>query len=50
MLDLFRDLFGFMREHRKFWLMPIFALLIFLGALMIMAQGSPLAPFIYTLF
>jgi hypothetical protein len=50
MLDLFKDLWGFMRERKKFWLAPIIIILILLGALLILAQGSAVAPFIYTLF
>ncbi|MGD9299399.1 DUF5989 family protein [Thiohalocapsa sp.] len=50
MLDLLKDLWGFMRERKKFWLAPILLVLLLLGTLMILAQGSAVAPFIYTLF
>ena len=50
MLDLLGDLWGFMRERKKFWLAPIIFVLLLLGGLLIMAQGSAVAPFIYTLF
>ena len=50
MLDFLRDLWGFMRERKKFWLAPIIIVMILLGALIVFAQGSSLAPFIYTLF
>ena len=50
MLELFRDLWGFMRERKKFWLAPIVIALVLLGGLIIFAQGSAVAPFIYTLF
>ena len=50
MLDLLTDLWGFMRERKKFWLAPIIFVMILLGALIVFAQGSSLAPFIYTLF
>ena len=50
MLDLMKDLWGFMRERKKFWLMPILAVLLLLGGLLVLAQGSAIAPFIYTLF
>jgi Family of unknown function (DUF5989) len=40
----------FLRERRKWWLLPIAVLLILLGALLVLTQGSALAPFIYTLF
>jgi len=50
MLDLFKDLWAFMRERKKFWLLPIIVVLLLLGGLLILAQGSAVAPFIYTLF
>jgi len=50
MIDLLKDLWLFMRERKKFWLAPIILVLLLLGALIIFAQGSAVAPFIYTLF
>ncbi len=50
MLDFLTDLWGFMRERKKFWLAPIILVMILLGALIVFAQGSSLAPFIYTIF
>lgn len=50
MLELIKDLWAFMRERRKFWLAPILMVLLLLGALLVAAQGSVIAPFIYTLF
>ena len=50
MFDLLRDLWGFMRERKKFWLAPIIVVMLVLGGLIILAQGSAIAPFIYTLF
>lgn len=50
MLDLIKDLWAFMRERKKFWLLPIIVILLLLGGLIIFAQGSAVAPFIYTLF
>lgn len=50
MLDLIRDLWGFMRERKKFWMAPIIAIMLLLGALIVLTQGSAVAPFIYTLF
>jgi len=50
MLDLIIDLWGFMKERKKFWLAPIIIVLLVLGGLMVLAQGSAIAPFIYTLF
>lgn len=49
-LSLFRDLWLFLRIRKKWWLLPIFLLTILLGLILIFAQGSPLAPFIYTVF
>lgn len=50
MIDLVKDLFGFMRENKKFWLLPAILTLLLLGALLVFGQGSAVAPFIYTLF
>lgn len=50
MMDLIADLWSFMRERKKFWLAPIMLLMVLLGALLVFAQGSAIAPFIYTLF
>jgi hypothetical protein len=50
MLDLLKDLFGFMRERKKFWMAPIILVLLMLATLIIFAEGSVVAPFIYTLF
>lgn len=50
MLDFLRDLWGFMRERKKFWMAPIIIVMVLLGALIVLSQGSAVAPFIYTLF
>jgi len=50
MLELLTDLWGFMRQRKKFWLAPIIIIMLLLGALLIFAEGSAVAPFIYTLF
>jgi len=50
MLDFMKDLWGFMRERKKFWMAPIIIVLVLLGALIVLAEGSAIAPFIYTLF
>ena len=50
MIDLIQDLWAFMRERKKFWLAPIIGVMLLLGALLVLAQGSAIAPFIYTLF
>ena len=48
--EFFKDLWDFMRARKKFWLAPIIIVLLLLGALLIFAQGSAVAPFIYTIF
>jgi hypothetical protein len=50
MLEFMRDLWQFMGGHKKFWLAPIIIVMLLLGGLIILAQGSAVAPFIYTLF
>jgi len=50
MWDLLSDLWGFMRVRKKFWLAPIILVLLILGGLLVLAQGSAIAPFIYTIF
>lgn len=50
MLELLKDLWLFMKERKKFWLAPIIIILLLLGALLVLTQGSAVAPFIYTLF
>jgi Family of unknown function (DUF5989) len=50
MLDLLSDLWGFMKVRKKFWLAPVIVIMVLLGSLLVLAQGSAVAPFIYTLF
>lgn len=50
MKDLIIDLWDFMKVRKKFWLAPIIIMLLLLGALIVLTQGSAVAPFIYTLF
>jgi hypothetical protein len=50
MLELLKDLWGFLRERKKFWLAPIILVIVMLGALIVLSEGSAIAPFIYTLF
>jgi hypothetical protein len=49
-MNLAIELWRFMRARKKFWLLPIFIVMFLLGGLLILAQGSAVAPFIYTLF
>lgn len=50
MIDFIKELWSFMKVRKKFWLLPIVILLLLLGGLLVLAQGSAVAPFIYTLF
>jgi len=49
-MSFLRELFAFMLARRKFWLIPIFAVMLALGGLLVLTKGSALAPFVYTLF
>ena len=48
--SLSRELWQFMRVRKKFWLLPIIVIMVLVGGLLVFAQGSALAPFIYTIF
>lgn len=48
--SLVRELFTFMRERKKLWLLPLVVVLLLVGTFLVLAQGSVLAPFIYTVF
>ena len=50
MWDLLKDLWGFMRERKKYWLTPVILVLLLLGFLIVYAAGSAVAPFIYAIF
>lgn len=50
MMSLVSELWMFMRERKKFWLLPILVVLGLFGVLIVLAQGSAIAPFIYTIF
>ena len=45
-----KELWKFMRVRKKFWLLPILVVMVMLGGLLVMVQGSAVAPFVYTLF
>ena len=49
-MNFIKELWAFLRVRKKLWLAPIIIVLVILGALLIAAQGSVIAPFIYTLF
>ena len=48
--DFILELWGFLRERKKFWLLPIVVMLVLFSALIFLTSGSAVAPFIYTLF
>jgi hypothetical protein len=48
--SLARELWAFMRVRKKWWLLPVILIMLTVGALIVFAQGSVLAPFIYTIF
>ena len=50
MLSFIREMWSFLRQRKKFWLLPILLVMALLGVLIVLAQGSAVAPFIYTLF
>jgi hypothetical protein len=50
MIEFLKDLWDFMRVRKKFWLAPIIIMLLLLGVLIVLAEGSAVAPFIYTIF
>jgi hypothetical protein len=49
-MDFFKDFWNYMKERKKWWLIPTFIIFILLGILIVLSSGSALAPFIYTLF
>jgi hypothetical protein len=49
-LSILKEFWSFLRVRKKFWLIPIVFFLLALGAILVIAQGSALAPFIYSLF
>jgi hypothetical protein len=49
-MSFIKELWRFLKARKKFWLIPIFIAMLVLGGLLVFAQGSAIAPFIYTLF
>lgn len=49
-LSLIKEFILFLKERKKFWLIPIVLVFLLVGVLLVAAQGSVIAPFIYTLF
>jgi hypothetical protein len=50
MIGFIREFWAYMRARKKFWLLPVVLVLLLFGGLMILAEGSAIAPFIYTIF
>ena len=50
MTSLFREFWAFLKVRKKWWLLPIIVVMVLVGGLLVFAQGSALAPFIYTIF
>ena len=48
--EFIRELWAFMKDRKKFWLLPIVIVLLLFGTLVVLTQGTVVAPFIYTLF
>ena len=49
-MTFLRDLWGFVSQRKKFWLLPLILILLAFGGLVVLTSGSAIAPFIYTLF
>jgi hypothetical protein len=49
-MSLIKELWSFLKARKKFWLLPIIIIMLLLGTLLVVAQGSAIAPFIYTMF
>ena len=49
-MEFMKDLWGFLRVRKKFWLLPLIVVLLIFGVLIVLTAGSAIAPFIYTLF
>lgn len=49
-MEFFKDLWAFLKERKKFWLLPIIIVFLLLGVLIVLSSGSAIAPFIYSIF
>jgi Family of unknown function (DUF5989) len=49
-MDFLTEIWRFMRVRKKFWMLPIFLMMVVFGGLVVLSKGSAVAPFIYTLF
>lgn len=49
-MNIIKELWQFLKTRKKFWLFPVILVMVFLGTLIVLSQGSAIAPFIYTIF
>ncbi len=49
-MDFLKDLWGFLKVRKKYWMLPIIIILLLFGVLIVLTTGTAIAPFIYTLF
>ncbi len=49
-MNFLKEFWAFMRVRKKFWLLPIFVMMVLFGGLVVLTQGSAVAPFVYTIF
>ncbi|MCF8308726.1 MAG: DUF5989 family protein [Bacteroidales bacterium] len=49
-MEILKDLWAFLKERKKFWLLPLIMILLLFGVIIVLSTGSAIAPFIYTLF
>ncbi|MFT5660600.1 MAG: hypothetical protein ACI9TV_001242 [Sulfurimonas sp.] len=49
-MELLKEIWLFLKMRKKFWLLPVIIIMLLLGALIVLAQGTAIAPFIYTIF
>jgi hypothetical protein len=50
MIEFFKEFWDFLKVRKKYWLFPIFIVLVLFGSLIVLSQGTAVAPFIYTIF
>jgi len=49
-MELLKDLWGYLKVRKKFWLLPLICVLLLIGLLVVLSSSSAIAPFIYTIF
>lgn len=49
-MDVIKDMWGFLNQRKKFWLLPLILTLLLFGGLVVMSSGTAIGPFIYTIF